>query len=379
MRFPHPAIPLACVLLASSLLGCNNGGTRKTRPVEEPQTLRVETLTATTNNRGVYKFDIEVKEGERFQAIFEEDGKAYLATESLIDPAGETALDWQDWLYSDYSLTEALYATEFVSTLNWPVREEDGPIAPGTWTIEGSATSISGDPKSGAAITATLLYRSDDDLQKGTIHAIIAYCTGLREDSDIVAGIEAGVAYWQQLYASWGIDLTVEYSDIDVDPALPDTYKGVTAYQDLLDTKEGYPLLMVIGDLIADDNYIYGEAGAIPGPMIGTPISAVEVSWIAHAGANGQFSDWEIGVLGETMAHETGHYLGMFHPVEMDWNYWDAVSDTDACTSTGSCERNLGKNLMFPYSLCYGASNCESQDELTDGQIGIMQRYAGVE
>ena len=351
----------------------------KNRPVKEPETLRVETLTATTNNRGVYKFDIEVKEGERFQAIFEDDGRAYLATESLIDPAGETALDWQDWLYSDYSLTEALYATEFVSTLNWPVREEDGPIAPGTWTIEGSATSISGDPKSDAAITATILYRTDDAPEQGTIHAIIAYCTGLREDSDIVAGIEAGVAHWQQLYASWGIDLTVEYSDIDVDPALPDTYKGVTAFQDLLDTKEGYPLLMVIGDLIADDSYIYGEAGAIPGPMIGTPISAVEVSWIAHAGANGQFSDWEIGVLGETMAHETGHYLGMFHPVEMDWNYWDAVSDTDECTSTGSCERNLGKNLMFPYSLCYNASNCESQDELTDGQIGIMQRYAGVE
>ena len=124
---------------------------------------------------------------------------------------------------------------------------------------------------------------------------------------------------------------------------------------------------------------MYGEAAAIPGPIVPTEISAVEISWIAHAGANGKFSDGEIGILGETMAHETGHDLGMFHPVEDGWQNWDAVEDTNDCTDMGSCEEKLGTNLMFPYPVCTSMTDCEAQDQLTDGQVGIMQRYVGVD
>lgn len=380
MRTSPAPLPLASLLLTAALAGpmagCTGGGGGGKNG---PQTLRVETTTVTSNNRGIFRVDVDVKEGERFQVVFSEDSKAYLSLDTIVDPSGNTVLDWQDWLYSSYSITEAFYAAEFVSTVNWPIRAEDGPLAPGTYTVEGEATTVAGDPKSGAEVTATILYRSDDAPEQGAVHAIIAYCTGVRDDAEVVAGIEAGVEYWKQLFASWGVNLTVEYTDIEVDPALPDTYKGVTEYQDLLEKQNGYPLLMVVGDLIADDSYVYGEAGAIPGPMTASPISAVEVSWLAHAGANGRFSDWEISILGETMAHETGHYLGLFHPVEQDWNYWDALDDTSECGSMQSCESALGSNLMFPYAMCWSASECQHQDQLTDGQIGVLQRYAGVE
>jgi len=82
--------------------------------------------------------------------------------------------------------------------------------------------------------------------------------------------------------------------------------------------------------------------------------------------------------MGETMAHEGGHYLGLFHPVEFSYDDWDAISDTPECASETDCDETLGTNLMYPYPVCdYYYTSCVKQDQLTDGQTGVWQRYIG--
>jgi hypothetical protein len=76
------------------------------------------------------------------------------------------------------------------------------------------------------------------------------------------------------------------------------------------------------------------------------------------------------------MAHEMGHYIGLFHPVEMSYNRWDDLRDTEECGGAFSCERDLGYNLMFPYSLC-NFTSCESQYQITDDQAGVIQQAPG--
>ncbi len=376
---PVPRRGLYVLAALGMLAGCNGGGDGDdTAPAE---TLRVETQQVTSNGRGILEVDFEVQEGERFQVVQSGDrNNGVYFTEELIDPDGNTVLTWEDWTGSEYSLTSAVYGAEFANTLNWPVREEDGPVAAGVWTLVGDTLDASYRQEADQDVEVTIFYRKDLAEDVGTVHSIIAYCEGVREDEEVVLGVEAAVAYWTELYASWGITLTTEYADIAVDPSLPDTYLGVDEYKELLEQQVDYPLLMVIGEEIAGDAYIYGEAGGIPGPMLATEISAVELSWLAHAGQNGKFSDEEVLLMGETMAHETGHFLGLFHPAEYpNWDYWDALDDTEECTSYSDCEDDLGDNLMFPYPVCTSIVDCLRQDRLSDQQVGILQRYVGVD
>lgn len=376
LELARPVSLLALIVL----VGCQpNGKKPGDDTATDPETLRVEAVPITSNNRGLFNLEFAVQEGERFQVVLADPKKGILGTETLSDPTGNTALDGEDWYTSSQSLTSAVYGAQFASALNWPVREQDGPVAAGIWTLSGFTLDRNYSYAGNTDIDVTILYRTDESPAVGSVHAVVAYCTGVKEQEGVVEAMEAGVAYWQELYAMRGIELTVEYSDIAVDPDLPDTYQGVTEYQDLLAQKVDYPLLMVIGDQIAGDSYVYGEAGAIPGPMVASPISAVEISWLAHAGGNGKFSDNELAILGETMAHETGHYIGLFHPVEDGWEYWDALEDTPDCTSMSSCQDELGANLMFPYPVCTSMTECNRQDQLSGGQVGIMQRYVGVE
>ena len=84
-------------------------------------------------------------------------------------------------------------------------------------------------------------------------------------------------------------------------------------------------------------------------------------------------------MFGETLAHEIGHYSGLFHPVECDYDCtleWDALADTPECMGWRDCEAELGTNLMFPYPVCdfYG---CTPAGDLSAAQVGVWQRYTG--
>jgi hypothetical protein len=167
-----------------------------------------------------------------------------------------------------------------------------------------------------------------------------------------------------------------------VDPDLPEAYTGQDEVQALLAGLDTRSLLLVVGETVGGDDTLYGEAAAIPGPYAPTPITVVEVGWLANAGSNAVFSDDEVLLFGETMAHEAGHFLGLYHPVEDGgydaWEWWDALDDTEECVDWRGCESALGDNLMFPYPICYGRT-CERQDELTRNQAGVVNHYVGVE
>ena len=82
------------------------------------------------------------------------------------------------------------------------------------------------------------------------------------------------------------------------------------------------------------------------------------------------------------MAHEVGHYLGLFHPAELPVGgvvkSWDALDDTTECLTGSECDAKLGTNLMYPTPLC-DSTPCTPQAQVTPQQQGVVHRYVGVE
>jgi len=357
------AIGLACEPSKGGNQGTTNGN------------LTTWTDSANSGSTGIATFEIDLgKNDEGF--LLTAESSSYVAVEAVYDPSGNTVLYWEDWYYEEQSLTEAIFSSHKDLIFNWPIREEDGSLSKGTWTIDVGTLDSNYNYKTDVKVDATIQTKTDSSFSGGTIKAEIVFVDGLEDDSDVVSATDAAVERWQEVWDGAGLTLDVSYSDanIDGDLAFPD--EGDSDLVGVSESGSNSDIAVVIGETIDGSMEYYGVAGGIPGTLVSGDRSTVVISWLANAGGDGSFSDDDIRLFGETLAHEVGHYTGLFHPVESDYSYWDAIDDTTECSNSSSCESALGDNLMFPYPVC-DYSSCTPQDELTDGQQGVAHRYTG--
>ena len=143
----------------------------------------------------------------------------------------------------------------------------------------------------------------------------------------------------------------------------------VTGASDLLsvpaDTGAGSPLRQVptlsglasnavaaniffVRELSSDDGGLYGISMGIPAALTipGSISSGVVVNVSAHMTEAG----FDTRELGQTITHETGHSLGLFHTSERDGTAWDTISDTPQCVGADPLDSAAcpdGANFMF--------------------------------
>ena len=125
---------------------------------------------------------------------------------------------------------------------------------------------------------------------------------------------------------------------------------------------------------------VLGVSGGIPGTpgLHGSPASGVV---FALDGMLGEVSLWfdGNGLLGQTMAHEIGHYLGLFHTTEMQQGMTDRLADTPECPqSIMSDPYRMSEcpdygNLMFP------TASMRDSVEVTPLQKGILRGQPNVQ
>ena len=338
------------------------------------------TFSGTSGRDGTLQIPIRIEEDDSVVQIntIRPDG-GLISTEYLYDTDGTALLDWELWYESDDSLTDAIYVYDNLPTLNWPVRAEDGLLKKGDYILSVGTVNKNYNYEGNIPVEATIMQRQELNPAKGTLKVVVAYATGLDQDPVVSTAIEAGVERWKEIFGAVGIGLDVRYTTIDVDPELPSSSVGQDAYKAFYAGVEEKEVVMVVGDRIDDDRWLYGEAGGIPGALVPSNRSVVAVSWLTCAGADGEFSASDQEGLAETMAHEVGHYLGLYHPVEDGYEYWDALSDTPACQAQSACEDKLGTNLMFPYPICESQTRCTRQEKLTEQQGGVLNHFLGVE
>jgi hypothetical protein len=332
----------------------------------------------TGSSTGIAQIPVDVS-GDTVGFLITATADTYVAVEGIYDPDGNAALYWEDWTGAT-SVTGA-FAIEGDNTMvQWPIRKEDGDLDQGQWTVEVGAYEEQGGNlyySPGETLDVTVQTKTDGDFGDGVVKVNIVYASGVSDEAEAVRGVELAVDRWNEIWAAYGLSVEVEYSDSNIDSDLDFPGYGMASDYAAESAKgENDDLTVIIGETIDGSTDYYGVAGGIPATLVSTERAVVVISWLCNSGIDAQFSDDDIRLFGETLAHEVGHYMGLFHPVEDGWQYWDALSDTDDCSSMNSCQSALGDNLMFPYPVCT-AQACTPQDILTDAQQGVKHRYTG--
>ena len=371
-------------MLLLALVGCKKGVEQDsavpTQPVEDAY-YDVQDFKIETDASGLATLTFEVEEGHTAVLVTASSKDSFVGVNALVNPDGHYTLDVDDWWYNEKALTDAFFASTYTTALNWPIRGMDPPLTPGVWSVEYYAASMMGQYQS-TKLTGKVHLKRDNDLAFGTTHVRVVYA----KDTDkpkVKNGMEIALQRWTEIWAARGLTLDAQEvsSELDKDLGFAWDSIGSKDIEDLASTFPEGTLVLVVGETIDNDMDLYGLAGGIPGAIHDTPMTWVLVSWLTHAGADGIFVEDEARMFGETMAHEIGHYTGLFHPVECGLDCgqnWDALMDTPDCVGWQDCEEDLASNLMFPYPVC-GMSDCTPAGDLTRDQEEVVQQYLGTQ
>ncbi len=383
----HPLRTL-CVL-AIALAACNGGGDDEPKPKPknnqntgpEASPFRSVDKTSTTDGEGFVYVELDVEPGDKDMLVtlstFGADDAIYF--DEVYDPDFVKVFDADQAWDSDHSLTYA-YWPDFAASFNWPILPGQ-QLDAGKWTFKVATASWQTWRSVGNVDFQVRAQLSDDpSFAEGTLDVNVIYTGGMDQDPTVVAAVDEAIAQWSSIYGAVDIDATFRTS-VYPGPELfePPSYGTHDLYELLMGENElGTINLVVVPEFTGQGGaWTLGLAGGIPGPLVPTGVSAVAVNVSAHWGNDMKFSADEQRIFAETMAHEVGHYLGLFHPVESDYRAWDSLDDTPECSSGNDCEDKLSSNLMFPYTVCNG-NNCTPQNQLTDDQKATTMRYVGV-
>lgn len=253
---------------------------------------------------------------------------------------------------------------------------------------------------SSGSMTVNLHFCGLSDLNAGNAMTNPSFGVLLQEFSRILsqAGIQAQVAGTYDCPASDQARLAVidvvDANNNGVSDELEDLFSqsGVVATRGLS--------IFFVQQIDDDDGdattFIAGIAGGIPGPgpIVGTVQSGVAVTIASNR--IGLLSNEALLRRGRTMAHEVGHYLGLFHtteqcgsdaptcggsPIPFAALNVDPIPDTPECPTSFDLNRDGqvtadecltadGLNLMFWTQ----PSPPQVRDQMTAGQVFVLQR-----
>ncbi|MBX2803931.1 MAG: hypothetical protein KTR31_40015 [Myxococcales bacterium] len=326
---------------------------------------------------GTDRVRIPVQQGESaLLATASVDAPNTIHVRSLTSPDGEEVFRSAEWNDSPYTKTNAGFIATTV-TLNWPILASDIPLTEGTWTLELGVVDEN-TRFTASDYSLDVLFKEDADWTSGVLDVALIYTDGLDADADVMQAVQAAKEMWRDLYATAGIEIRTSEFAFDGEQLGPPAFDDEPAFIDISADTPISTINVVLSEWIEGYADVLGISGDIPGPLVPTARSAVQLGVRLAAGTDGTFDEEETRILAETMAHETAHYLGLFHPVEREgWDEYDVLEDTPECNNESQCITRLQSNLMFPFPVC-PALRCVRQEELTDEQQAVLNRYTGV-
>ena len=185
-----------------------------------------------------------------------------------------------------------------------------------------------------------------------TTISIQPYITGTNWSA---SDISAALTVMSNIYSTNGITLTIkdtitisesQYSTIS--SSFSNSTTSALISQGSTDTVN----LFFVEDQLSGESAAYGVSGGLPGPTgIASSWNGVLNFLTAHATG----TTLNTQLLGETAAHEMGHWLGLYHTSESTGTSFDPLSDTAECPISRD---NDSDGKVYPEECDgYGADN----------------------
>lgn len=339
-------------------------------------------LSATSDGSGLARVLFQVPDGtDAFTVTAEAPGLALVfnsastSSRNFLNPSGLT-------------LTTATSVFPDVQTITIPSRAEDGTLTDGD-TYEASvfvgtsSNFINLSPVANQSVTFTVNFKDDGNLSSGVLTLNVFFVGSIAQRDDIRDIINRGLAEATNIFAGAGVAVNLNRFDLSGPSVVPDPGFADPFYLSASAIAPSPGVNVFVATDISGVGGALGIAGGIPGPPFPTTRSGVAISLVVSAGGDGTFSDAEVRLLGETIAHESTHFTGLFHPVDFRGSAvidQDPLPDTPTCSNRSNCEANdsLARNLMFANPVVASDGTLIPQNQLTTGQRNVQNRYIAI-
>ncbi|MBI5815836.1 MAG: hypothetical protein HZB29_09535 [Nitrospinae bacterium] len=335
-------LALAIIISASFLASCEPV---KENVVVDNGTYGYSSVTTVSLPPGVVKQSVTIPGVETgstvSEVIFESSGQFY------VDGARSSGATYFDWDYSANSVSGSY--PDYYSLLWSSTGTTMSFMAPVSHTLSDSYPSgdyeffLTNPNSFPIDIAVYRAFKRESDFASGSLSLnFFVYTVGGAANSVIPSETDIGLikSFMNSVLAQSGVTIgaiNVEFRDDPTALSLASDMSGLSSflYQASLATAGRSDTGINCFLLPSLPEGLVGMDGAIPGPgfLHGTGASGL----VALAGSLGYvfpgYTDHESDqiYLALTLAHEIGHYLGLYHPSESDGGAYDPLSDTPEC------------------------------------------------
>jgi hypothetical protein len=264
-------------------------------------------------------------------------------------PNGKVVFDHFDPLVTDFHEPSPLFSGSLISMYPNAPRVN---IVPGNYSVVIGATAT-------IDVKLDVLHKRQSGVPQGGTLPVVFWFTNQKYLNATTAKTDPRfaevVAVFTQIYAAVGIKVG-PFTYVDLPQPAADSYAVIDDFDKLAglfatadgSAVKGLHFFMIDQFNLEGGSGIIGISGGVPGPPAfpGLPHGGVAV---ALSGLN------DTGVLAETMAHEGGHFLGLYHTTERDGLSFDPLLDTPECPI--SQDRNNDKVVTGAECGGFGSEN----------------------
>jgi hypothetical protein len=302
----------------------------------------------------------------------------------VVDPSGQVLWRWEEQPEGNANPIAKVWAPitwEGTFTYTFPNTSQATTVAAGAWKVTLGST------RPAQANVQVLIKKAGP----ATGRKVDVNLWVVSETLD-VAALRANARWTEtvnsikRIWAKAGID-TVTFTYYDVPQSIRDRFAVVEAnsdgpcdsyhrlFQEAVRTAANPPRnaginFFLVDSITSPNGTVLGIDGTIPGPggFNGTPASGAIAELTSNTGSTlGSF-------LGHILAHEGGHFFGLYHTTEGSNAFWDPIADTSACNlDQVSCGCVDAKYLMFPYAGCPGTPG-----DISAGQAAVVRAAPSV-
>lgn len=375
------SIKIAAILLMSILISCSadKGGDDSGSDNGDSTPLDLE-ISSTTDSRGIAKVTFQnPSSASKFMVSAQSKG-GYDLTFTKVSGGGQNYLT-----PGGEEISLANSATTLINSINVPSRAVDKALSGAvSFDVE---VRVDVPTDKADEVTFSITSREDSNLSAGNLNLNVFYVGDIGQENETKAAMTSALAEARNIMSnSASINLTVSEFNIAGPVSLPMPLSGSSLYESASNTAPSPSVNVFVGGDIAGTasiGEVLGISAGIPGPAIPSQKSAVAISIFTSAGSDGVFNSEDIRVLGETIAHESGHFMGLFHPIDFSGSLvadTDPLADTESCSFLTDCVSrvDLIGNLMFPTPVADGDGSFVRQNKLSVEQKGVLNRYVAV-